>query len=50
MHLDSDDYAELDTCEKMYNKAKEDDSDLVDVILYGNIKYPDRKKVDTGNI
>ena len=46
--LDSDDYAELDTYEKMYNKAKEDDSDLVECDFIW--EYPDRKKVDTGKI
>ena len=46
--LDSDDYVELDTYEKMYNKAKEDDSDLVECDFIW--EYPDRKKVDTGKI
>ena len=46
--LDSDDYVELDTYEKMYNKAKEDDSDLLECDFIW--EYPDRKKVDTGKI
>ena len=46
--LDSDDYVELDTYEKMYNKAKEDDSDFVECDFIW--EYPDRKKVDTGKI
>ena len=46
--LDSDDYVELDTYEKMYNKAKEDDSDLVECDFIW--EYPDRKRVDTGKI
>ena len=46
--LDSDDYVELDTYEKMYNKAKEDDSDLVECDFIW--EYPDRKKIDTGKI
>lgn len=29
MFVDSDDYLELDACEKLYNKIKEDNSDLV---------------------
>lgn len=46
--LDSDDYVEPDTYEKMYNKAKEDNSDLVECDFIW--EYPDRKKVDTGKI
>ena len=46
--LDSDDYVELDTYEKMYNKAKEDGSDLVECDFIW--EYPDRKKIDTGKI
>lgn len=46
--LDSDDYVELNTYEKMYNKAKEDDSDLVECDFIW--EYPDRKKIDTGKI
>ena len=29
MFLDSDDYVENDACEKLYNKAKKDDLDVV---------------------
>lgn len=46
--LDSDDYIELDMYEKMYIKAKEEDSDIVECDFIW--EYPNRKKIDTGVI
>lgn len=42
--LDPDDYAELNLYEKMYNKAIEENSDLVDCNFYW--EYPKRLKLD----
>ena len=42
MFIDSDDYIEKDTCEKMYSKAKNDDLDIVICDFY--------KEYDNGNI
>lgn len=44
--LDSDDYVELDMYEKMYKKAKEEDSDMVECDFIW--EYPDKTKVDNG--
>ncbi len=44
--LDPDDYVELDIYEKMYNKAKEENSDLVDCNFYW--EYPNKMKLDKG--
>ena len=44
--LDSDDYVELDMYEKMYNKAKEESSDMVECDFIW--EYPNKKVVDTG--
>lgn len=44
--LDSDDYVELDMYEKMYTKAIQDNSDLVECDFVW--EYPDKKKIDTG--
>lgn len=44
--LDSDDYVEFDMYERMYKKAKEEDSDMVECDFIW--EYPDRKKIDTG--
>lgn len=46
--LDSDDYVELDTYEKMYNKAKEENSDIVECDFIW--EYPNKTKIDTGTI
>lgn len=46
--LDSDDYAELDMFEKMYNKAKEDSSSIVECDFYW--EYPHKRKLDAGMI
>ena len=44
--LDSDDYVELDMYEKMYNKAIEENSDMVECDFIW--EYPDKKVIDTG--
>ena len=44
--LDSDDYVELDMYEKMYNKAIEENSDMVECDFIW--EYPDKKVTDTG--
>lgn len=46
--LDSDDYVDLTMYEKMYNKAIEENSDMVECDFIW--EYPDRKVVDTGII
>lgn len=46
--LDSDDYVELDTYEKLYNKAIEENSDMVECDFIW--EYPNKKVVDTGII
>ncbi len=46
--LDSDDYVELDTYEKMYNKAKEENADMVECDFIW--EYPNKTKIDTGTI
>lgn len=46
--LDSDDYVELDTYEKMYNKAKEENADMVECDFIW--EYPNKTKIDTGII
>lgn len=46
--LDSDDYVELDTYEKMYNKAKEENADMVECDFIW--EYPDKRKIDNGII
>ena len=46
--LDSDDYVELDMYETMYNKAKEDDFDMVECDFIW--EYPNKSKIDTGEI
>lgn len=46
--LDSDDYAEPYMYEKMYNKAKEENSSIVECDFYW--EYPHKKKLDTGTI
>ena len=43
--LDSDDYVELDTYEKLYNKAFETNADMVECDFYW--EYPDKKIHDT---
>lgn len=43
--LDSDDYVDKTLYEKMYNKAIEDNSDMVECDFYWT--YPTKKKVDT---
>lgn len=44
--LDSDDYVELDTYEKMYKLAKEENSEMVECNFYW--EYPNKMKVDIG--
>ena len=46
--LDSDDYAEPEMYEKMYNKAKEENSSIVECDFYW--EYPHKKRLDTGII
>ncbi|MBQ3409061.1 MAG: glycosyltransferase [Clostridia bacterium] len=46
--LDSDDYVELDMYEKMYSKAKEENSDMVECDFIW--EYPNKTKIDTGKI
>lgn len=46
--LDSDDYVELDLYEKMYKKAKEENSDLVECDFIW--EYPQKNVIDTGII
>ena len=46
--LDADDYVELDMYEKMYNKAQEENSSIVECDFYW--EYPHKKKLDTGII
>ncbi len=46
--LDSDDYVELSMYEKMYNKAKEESSDMVECDFIW--EYPNKQKVDNGRI
>ena len=46
--LDSDDYVELDMYEKMYNKAIEENSDMVECDFIW--EYPNKKVIDTGII
>ena len=44
--LDSDDYVELDIYEKMYKKAKQENSDLVECDFIW--EYPNKSKIDNG--
>ena len=44
--LDSDDYVELNMYEKMYNKAIEDESDIVECDFIW--EYPNKKVIDSG--
>lgn len=44
--LDSDDYVELDIYEKMYNKAKLENSDMVECDFIW--EYPNKKHIDIG--
>lgn len=44
--LDSDDYIEVNAYEIMYNKAKEENSDIVECNFIW--EYPDHKKIDIG--
>ena len=46
--LDSDDYVELNTYEKMYNKAKEENADMVECDFIW--EYPNKRKIDAGII
>lgn len=46
--LDSDDYVEPTLYEKMYQKAKEENSDLVECDFIW--EYPDKQKIDCGEI
>lgn len=46
--LDSDDYVELDIYEKMYKKAKEENSDYVECDFIW--EYPKKQKIDIGII
>lgn len=46
--LDSDDYVEKDTYEKMYELAKKEKSDMVECDFYW--EYPNKTKIDTGEI
>lgn len=46
--LDSDDYVEKDMYEKMYQLAKEENSDMVECDFYW--EYPEKIKIDTGAI
>ena len=46
--LDSDDYVEKDMYEKMYQLAKEENSDMVECDFYW--EYPEKTKIDTGAI
>lgn len=46
--LDSDDYVEPDIYEKMYNKAVEENSDMVECDFIW--EYPNKKVIDTGVI
>ena len=46
--LDSDDYVEIDMYEKMYNKAIEENSDMVECDFIW--EYPDKRIIDTGII
>lgn len=45
-YLDSDDYVEISLYEKMYKKAKENDSDYVECDFFW--KYPNKQKEDKG--
>lgn len=45
-YIDSDDYVELDMYEILYNKAKEDDSDIVECNLRHT--YPDVEDIEVG--
>lgn len=44
--VDSDDYVDIDMYNKMYEKAKKDDSDIVECNFYW--EYPKKKKIDIG--
>lgn len=46
--IDSDDYVEKDMYEKMYQLAKQDNSDMVECDFYW--EYPEKTKIDTGAI
>lgn len=46
--LDSDDYVEKDMYEKMYQLAKEENSDMVECDFYW--EYPEKTRIDTGAI
>lgn len=46
--LDSDDYIEKDTYEKMYELAKKESSDMVECDFYW--EYPNKTKIDTGEV
>lgn len=46
--VDSDDYVELDMFEKMYQKAEEENSDMVECDFIW--EYPNKQKIDTGRI
>ena len=46
--LDPDDYIEKEMLDEMYNKAKEENSDLVECDFYW--EYPNKKKLDTGEV
>ncbi|MBR2704788.1 MAG: glycosyltransferase [Clostridia bacterium] len=46
--LDSDDYVEKDMYERLYNKAIEENSDIVECDFIW--EYPDKSKVDVGEI
>ena len=46
--VDSDDYVETNIYEKMYNKAKEEDSSIVECDFYW--EYPNKKKLDSNKI
>lgn len=49
-YVDSDDYVELDMYEKMYNKAKEKNSDIVICGSYNIIEYNCKKEKDIDKI
>lgn len=46
--VDSDDYVEKTMFEKMYNKAKQEDADMVECDFIW--EYPKKNKIDTGKI
>jgi len=46
--VDSDDYVEFNMFEEMYNKAEEENSDMVECDFIW--EYPKKKKIDTGKI